>query len=378
MRISTIYRQLIQNPAGTSRRILYACKMGGLVKSLYTVAERLHPSSKLKDDCALPFLHTLSPDPSSSCLTRNEITPDYDLHIIVPMYNVERYIEECVESILSQQTKYRFLLTIVNDGSPDRSRTIVSKYENRENVEIIDQENRGFSGARNAALAHIRGRYVLFCDSDDMLLPGAVEALMAAAYREKADIVEGGNFLYYEGRRYCGDHFPPGVAEVLLGYPCGKAMRATLWRGIAFPQGYWFEDTLVAMILFDRAEKMYRISDDVFLYRQNPNGISASAGGRPKSLDSFYITRALLKDRETLGMPPTQRLYEHMFHQVRINFNRSYGLTPGSWIRRAMFAETVAMFQKYFSGFTTRREENRPLEKAIRNGDYIQYFKELI
>lgn len=72
-------------------------------------------------------LEKIQPDPDNSSICENEIRKDYDLQIIVPVYNVEKYIEECMDSIVGQQTQWRFVVTVVNDGSPDNSRNLLRK-----------------------------------------------------------------------------------------------------------------------------------------------------------------------------------------------------------------------------------------------------------
>lgn len=109
-----------------------------------------------------------------------------------------------MDSIINQQTKYRFLVIAVNDGSPDGSREILRKYERLANVIIIDQENKGLSDARNSGLKHIRAKYVSFVDSDDKMMPGAIEAMMDAAVKYEADIVEGSHKTFYNNEEHDG------------------------------------------------------------------------------------------------------------------------------------------------------------------------------
>ena len=125
-------------------------------------------------DEALDFLHSVHPDIGSSCIKDiepNENRAKYDLDIIIPVYNTAQYVEECVDSVLAQNTRFSFHVTIVNDGSTDNSRDKLKKYENDLRTTIIDQRNAGHSGARNTGLANMKGRYVMFVDSDDRL-PG--------------------------------------------------------------------------------------------------------------------------------------------------------------------------------------------------------------
>lgn len=332
---------------------------------------------KVRDSEAL--LEEKLPDHQRSCVHENSLQITHDCQIIVPVYNTESYVEECVDSILKQETKYSYCVTVINDGSTDRSRCLLQKYESDPRVEIIDQENKGLSGARNAGLECIKGEYVMFVDSDDMLITGAIEALMNEARSQDADIVDGGHYKYYEGRVYGGLQLPHAQhLKSTAGYPCGKVFRAQLFEKIHFPVGYWFEDTVVMLVLFSLARNICSIPKRVFYYRENPHSISSTCIGNVRCIDSFYVTRRLLADRVILGLSPTQTLYENMFSQVRTNFDRILPIKHGKLLRRAVFMGTVRLWKRYFRGFTTINSSNRQLEKALIEGDYLLYFKELI
>lgn len=125
------------------------------------------------DETVFIPLERLSPDGGGSCVMENVIGPaEYDVQVIMPVYNTAKTVCRAVESVLNRTGDEKVLLTIINDGSPDNSRELLRRYECRSDVEIIDQENRGFSGARNAGLRRIRARYVTFLDSDDRLTRG--------------------------------------------------------------------------------------------------------------------------------------------------------------------------------------------------------------
>lgn len=95
--------------------------------------------------------------------------------VIIPVYNVEKYLESCLESIKSQTfTDYELIL--INDGSTDESVAIMRRYAKTDaRIRIISQSNRGVSAARNLGLSVAEGEYVLFVDSDDTILPDALE-----------------------------------------------------------------------------------------------------------------------------------------------------------------------------------------------------------
>ena len=122
--------------------------------------------------------------------------------VIVPVYNVELYLEECLDSIINQTFK-EIEIILVNDGSTDRSPEIIELYALKDNrITILTQPNGGLSAARNAGIEKALGKYLLFVDSDDSLLPNSIETLLGKANETGADIVIGNALLCYpDGRR---------------------------------------------------------------------------------------------------------------------------------------------------------------------------------
>ena len=131
------------------------------------------------------FLQSISPNPANSCLCKpRECKSDYDLQVIIPAYKTAQYIEKCIDSVLDLPTSCSIIITVVNDGSPDNMIEILKKYNSDPRVEVITQENRGLSGARNRALENIKGRYVTFLDSDDEFLKGVkIDELLSSIQR---------------------------------------------------------------------------------------------------------------------------------------------------------------------------------------------------
>lgn len=122
------------------------------------------------------------------------------LSIIVPMYNVEKYIQRCLSSIINNKG---FLenceLIVVNDGTKDNSESIARKIiEGLPNTQIIVQENQGLSAARNIGLSRAIGEYVWFIDSDDWIEPDAIKSLMNEIDKEYDVIQFGYNNVYYD------------------------------------------------------------------------------------------------------------------------------------------------------------------------------------
>lgn len=114
------------------------------------------------------------------------------ISIIIPMYNVEQYISKCIDSVYNQDLDDEdFELVIIDDASPDKSLTIAKEITKEcSNVVIVSQENKGLGGARNTGILNACGAYLLFLDSDDLLLPNVLKNLVELANKDDLDILE--------------------------------------------------------------------------------------------------------------------------------------------------------------------------------------------
>lgn len=346
------------------------------------------PMEEMDADQALRYLYSVSPDPNQSCLCLHpNRTPDCDLEVIVPCYNVENYVGECLESILSQQTSYSFFVTVINDGSTDRTRAVLKKYENHPAVRIIDQLNQGLSGARNAGIAQAHGRYLLFVDSDDVLLPGAIQTFLDLASQTGADVVDSGHIRFADplqrGWKACLMRILYDVVQRtqalpcdldsprITGYPCGKVLKAELFHKVQFPQGYWFEDTIVWMILEPMCQRKVTSDRITFRYRMNPHSISHVATTRVKSVDTLYITLQLLKDRELLGLQFDRYQYENLVQQMRNNMFRCLSLSDQ--VKKAVFTIQRDLLVKPFADWQSEEPAHREIERLLRENRYEEF-----
>ena len=233
----------------------------------------------------------------------------YDVSIIVPAYNVEKEITCCIDSIVNQKTNYSFEVIIINDGSTDKTGELLEQYRHYDFVWIEEQENRGFSGARNRGLELARGRYLMFIDSDDYIPKDAVESLMKTAVANDADIVQGS---------FCnvvGGQIEPGATcknaqvnvadtnQKIFGYVWGKVFKKQLFASLSFPEQYWFEDTITHYLLVFLAKRIFTIQEFVYFYRLNPKGITSVARTAPKSVDTYWICEYLQEIAEQLNLP---------------------------------------------------------------------------
>jgi len=330
---------------------------------------------------AMETLTALSPDPGSSCLRSagGMCADKFDLDIIIPAYNVENYIARCIDSALNQQCSYRFRLIIVDDGSTDSTGAIIDRYAQDERLTIIHQENRGFSGARNRGLACSDAAYIMFLDSDDSLPAGALQALLSCAFENGAALVEGAyNTTDTEGRMLSSIAHKSGCLDCrndFFGFTGMKIISAGLMKELQFPEGYWYEDSIMAQIIYPLAErsgcKSYGISAPVYNYTINPKGISHSGRQSPKSIDSLWITMQLYKDREKLGLEKDQKYYEYILRMIVLSYRRAENQSEET--KRAMLVLWQDFLGRNMGGFESNDKNLKILEQAVRAGNFRLY-----
>ena len=277
----------------------------------YAIAPMI-PTQKTLDmsiESAEECLQNHHPDANPSVLCNHTWgEPEYDLTIIIPVYNVEKYLRKCLDSVINQNTQYRYKVVVVNDGATDGSAAVLKEYEKNNDFFIVEQENRGLSGARNTGFRYVNSKYIMFLDSDDYLTETAVEKLLDTAYRIDADIVQGGYYDFDgETEAIIGCKVYSNSADVpsngvLAGMAWGKVFKPYLFENICFPERYWFEDTIITGLITHLAKNIATVSDMVYFYRRNNAGITRLSVGKPKSIDTFYVHRCVLKARKELGM----------------------------------------------------------------------------
>lgn len=322
-------------------------------------------------------LEALWPDRGGSCIRnrgKSWLEAQVDLSIIIPCYNNAPYLRGCLDSVLGQKTAYSFEAVVIDDGSTDETPEILKTYAANPRVRLLRQENQGHSGARNAGLSVCRGKYLLFHDSDDTLLPGSIQALLDCAFQNDADIAIGGYVCkdaagnVTPGKTYSAG--PVTDRERIPGMTCGKAFRRSLWAKLQFPLGYWYEDSVISQILLPMARRIYAIDAPVFAYLLNPQGVSATSQGRPKSLESLYVTRRLLKEREFFGLRYDQDAYTHFLHMVLLTYHRTRLLSKD--VPYAVFLCQRQLQSTYFSGVSAPKSY-ASLAESLEKGRFRNY-----
>ena len=122
-----------------------------------------------------------------------------DVSIIIPVYNVEKYIEQCLETVINQKTKYSYEIICINDGSSDGTSKILEKY--KDNLKIINAINNGPGAARNLGIKNSIGKYLMFVDGDDYVAENFVEKMINTLEKEEADVAIC-NFCRFTDKKY--------------------------------------------------------------------------------------------------------------------------------------------------------------------------------
>lgn len=247
-------------------------------------------------------LEDVWPDRGQSCLRSVPLTLpshyDYDLQVIVPVYNTSRYLRQCLDSLLSQQLSYRICVVCVNDGSTDDSGKILVDYAARyPHLYVLTQENQGVSSARNHAISLMLAPRLFFLDSDDLLVPGALQKLMDQSIRTGADFTEGG-ICQFDDNGLCSNprtHSVSDHSQELMGFACNKIVRLDVFRQVQFPVGYLFEDTVYSMLLFWQFPHHATVDGVTYQYRVNNSG-SLSTTRHLRLVDSYWVTCRIFED----------------------------------------------------------------------------------
>ena len=182
------------------------------------------------------------------------------LSVIIPVYNTENYLRECLDSIINQTFK-DIEIICVNDGSTDGSLTILEEYAQKDNrIVVLHKPNGGLSDARNAGLDIMRGNYVSFIDSDDYITCDMIETLLKSAKYNSCEIAVCNMIRFSEKGNTSPFYCPTNKEKVLRGNNrfetlkqpsvCNKLFEAKLLKSIRFPKGKYYSFLPLPLLYF--------------------------------------------------------------------------------------------------------------------------------
>ncbi|MBR2029270.1 MAG: glycosyltransferase [Oscillospiraceae bacterium] len=252
----------------------------------------------------------------------------------------------------------------------------MEKYIHDDRVTVFHQQNRGLSAARNIGIQFSKGEYLCFVDSDDELLDGALEVLVRTAIQEKVKIVvssfekcsRDGRVQY---RKIYKDE-KSGIKS-LSGFAHGKVIHYSIFNNLRFPEGYWYEDSIMAQIVHPMCkDDIYTISDICYKYYSNEAGISAISSRNKKSLDSLWITMRLLDERKLFELPYNQNSYEYFLSMVNLTYQRTKHL--GANAAKCIFAVQKVLMENYYKDYNVVLDHKKKrIQEALKSNSFRKY-----
>ena len=211
-----------------------------------------------------------------------------DISIVIPIYNVEKYLRKCLDSVYSLNLDNKEVV-LVNDGSIDTSINILNEFKNKypNKTKLITQKNQGLSEARNIGIKNSNGKYILFIDSDDFIIPTETEEFINFGLDKKVDILIGNYREYYNENYIVQKSFynldknleKEGIFFIENGVK-NKCFRFAVWQNIYrknfllennlfFKKGLLHEDSLFTPEAFFYAKKVRCFNKKFYFYRKN-------------------------------------------------------------------------------------------------------------
>lgn len=227
------------------------------------------------------------------------------ISIIVPVYNVDKYLETCVASLIAQ-TYEDFEIILINDGSTDGSAAICDKWAEKDRrVRVLHQENKGLAEVRNKGLELARGEYIAWVDSDDYVDKHYLEYLMSTMETTGADMVMCSFYTDTDGdveatgrkvfraeemnrQNFLERLYTSGMYSVVW----NKLLSKEAYQGIQFPTGRVFEDSSVMQRLTKNCNKIVVIEEPLYFYRRHKESITLQQRDEAKSIkyiNDFYL-----------------------------------------------------------------------------------------
>lgn len=217
-----------------------------------------------------------------------------ELSIIIPVYNMEKYLRRCLDSVVAALETFdelykRTEVLIINDGSKDSSPQIISEYcEKHPYMVQFDKANGGLSDVKNYGLKRAQGEFVIFLDSDDYVMPEMYYMMLRTARRDEADVVVCDLEMTFDDPskndpRSCSakyrlkeDIFAQVICMDMMPASWNKLVKRSLYRGLSFPVGRNNEDISVTPIVLARAQKISVVHVPFYKYYQRSDSIQNS------------------------------------------------------------------------------------------------------
>jgi len=297
--------------------------------------------------------------------------------IIIPAYNMEQFIDLCINSVLNQMYT-NFEIIIVNDGSCDNTESICSEFTHKySNIFLYTQNNQGVSAARNKGIELSKGTYILFLDADDTIPPNALKDLMAAARKHDYDMVIGkispqeqipiGTFVGEEFLIKCLEDNP------ITYYSVRTLYKREFLRGISFQEDLICgEDSYFIFECAAKKPRVVTIPKCVYCYNVNPNSATRSVFTREK-YDSMCLALSKKADIISNNFPYLLDLFYHLKTKIQMMLLMNLACVKKTKLKNEE-TETLLRFNSYKSYFRADLPySNDSFYNLLINNRYTQY-----
>ena len=237
--------------------------------------------------------------------------PSSVISVIVPIYNVENYLDRCIESIVNQTYKDLEII-LVDDGSPDNCPQMCDSWAEKDNrIKVVHKENGGLSDARNAGMLHVTGEIVSYIDSDDRIESNMFEKMLTQMEQDNSDIVSCGvKWVEENGKLLRNDTVEQNeildthsaMSELindgkLKQHVWNKIYKTELIKAIPFEKGKYHEDVFWSYQIIGKAERVSVVADSYYYYVQRTNSIMGEGFSEKRldALDANYLRCEYMK-----------------------------------------------------------------------------------
>lgn len=304
--------------------------------------------------------------------------------IIVPIFNAEKHLRKCLDSLVNQTYK-NIEIILINDGSTDSTKEIISEYQKKHSkiIKVINQENQGIGASRNNGIKISTGKYIGFVDSDDFLELDMYEKMLNTLNKNKADIVIC-DYLQFSSTKKeiikVGDKLSfnctllnnPKLINGIDYAPWNKVYKKELFNGVQFPIKLKYEDMNTIIKVFDKAKKISKINEPLYNYLINDSGETCSIGKR--DFDSIIIIKDIIdyfskyKDNKEIWLEIEKLSVGKLYYTLTSTMNLNYRKLSKKFAK-----DMIILFNKNFSGWKKRQLTKYSFLRKIIISNVIPY-----
>ncbi|MGG0848188.1 glycosyltransferase family 2 protein [Peribacillus simplex] len=271
--------------------------------------------------------------------------------VIIPVYNVEKYLGRCLDSIINQ-TYSNLDIIIINDGSSDNSYSIAKSYaKNDTRITLLNQKNQGQAKARNVGISISTGDYILFVDSDDWIENNCVQLCLECALRTKSDLVVFDIRLLKQNEiKY--EKFDLTIYNSHSG-PCNKFFSKHLWNDKKFPEQYWYEDLGVIPVIVGKCQKKVKLNEALYNYDFTRQDSQSHQINLKKNTDIIEMLELVYKEFDEQYSPEIEYLF--IKHLVLGLILRKATLVNNNKNRKYVIENALNFLQQHFPNWTKNK-----------------------